>query len=93
MKVDIQALKGSISYIKQAIDILSTENENLESSVKSITEDRNKYLQQVRCLEEEVDVLTNKVKILGTARTGTSRQNSIIREAHLKLLKTIKSKN
>jgi chromosome segregation ATPase len=89
MKVDIQALKGSISYIKQAIDILSTENENLESSVKSITEDRNKYLQQVRCLEEEVDVLTNKVKILGTARTGTSRQNSIIREAHLKLLKTI----
>jgi septal ring factor EnvC (AmiA/AmiB activator) len=85
MKVDIQALKGSISYIEQATDTLSTENKNLESAVKTITEDRNKYFQQVRCLEEEVEVLTNKLKMAPTSRVGTSRQNLIIREAHLKL--------
>lgn len=89
MKVDTQALKGSVEYIKQAVHILYTENQNLESAVKSITEDRNKYFAQVRCLEEEVDVLTNKVKIATTSRVGTSRQNSIIREDILKILKAV----
>lgn len=89
MKVDIQALKGSISYIKQATDILSTENENLEATIKSISEDRNKYFAQVRCLEEEVDVLTNKLKMATTSRKGTSGQNSILRENMLKMLKAV----